>query len=116
LSKDWKQAGQNWLLPGCLNSGAVKCDAYLVDLSGNQQLNVVLFPNSGSVGFVFDQTSNGDWQLAGKFSIAPDCAAVLDALTKGTFQLVEPRLRDIQVNGQRIEVEATPLRGAVCLR
>jgi hypothetical protein len=116
LSKDWKQAGQNWLLPGCLNSGAVKCDAYLVDLSGNQQLNVVLFPNSGSVGFVFDQTSNGDWQLAGKFSIAPDCAAVLDALTKGTFQLAEPRLRDIQVNGQRIEVEATPLRGAVCLR
>jgi hypothetical protein len=114
LSKDWKQATQNWMLPGCLNFGAVKCDAYLVDLTGDHKPNVVLFPNSGSIGFVFDQASNGDWQLVGKFTIAPNCAAVRDALTKGTFQLVEPRLRDIQVNGQRVEVEATPVRGAVC--
>lgn len=116
LSKDWKRVTQNWALPACLNLDSVKCDAYLVDLTGDHKPNVVLFPNSGSVGFVFDQASDGDWQLAGKFSIAPDCAAVRDALAKGTFQLVEPRLRDIQVNGQRVEVEATSTRHAVCSR
>jgi hypothetical protein len=114
LSMDWKRAAQNWMLPSCLNSGEVKCDAYLVDLTGAHKPNVVLFPNSGSVGFVFDQTSNGDWQLVGKFSIAPDCAAIRDALAKGTFQLVEPRLRDIQVDGQRVEVEAMPVPRAGC--
>jgi hypothetical protein len=115
LSKDWKQATQSWMLPACLNFGTMKCDAYLIDLTGDHKPNVVLFPNGDSVGFVFDQTSNGDWQQVGKFSIAPDCAAVRDALTKGAFQLVEPRLRDIQVNGQRVEVEATPV-AAACLR
>jgi hypothetical protein len=35
-------------------------------------------------------------------------------LTKKTFQLVEPRLRDIQVNGQRIEVEATQTHRVAC--
>jgi hypothetical protein len=116
LSMDWKRATQSWMLPVCLNSGSVKCDAYLVDLTGAHKLNVVLFPNSGSVGFVFDQASSGNWQLVGKFSIAPDCAAVRDALAKGTFQLVEPRVRDIQVNGQRVEVEAMPARSVVCSR
>jgi hypothetical protein len=116
LAEDWKRVTQKWMLPACLNFGSVKCDAYLVDLTGDHKSNVVLFPNSGSIGFVFDQTSDGDWQLVGKFSIAPDCAAGRDALAKGTFQLVEPRLRDIEVNGQRIEVEATPTRGAVCSR
>lgn len=114
LSMDWNHAPQRSMLPICLNSGAVKCDAYLVDLSGAHKLNVVLFPNSGTVGFVFDQAGNGDWQLVGKFSIAPDCTAVRDALTKGTFQLVEPRLRDIQVNGQRVEIEAMPARSVAC--
>ncbi len=115
FSKDWKRVTQTWTLPGCLNFGSVKCDAYLVDLTGGHKSNVVLFPNSGSIGFVFDQASDGDWQLVGQFSIAPHCAAVRDALAKGTFQLVEPRLRDILVNGQRVEVEV-PTRGAVCSR
>jgi hypothetical protein len=116
LSMDWKHVAQNWLLPICLNSASIKCDAYLVDLTGTHKLNVVLFPNSGSLGFVFDQASGGDWQLVGKFSIAPDCAAARDALAKGTYQLVEPRIRDIQVNGQRIEVEPMPARNFACTR
>ena len=116
LSTDWKRVTQNWMLPACLNVASVKCDAYLVDLTGDHKSNVVLFPNSGSIGFVFDQAADGEWQLVGKFSIAPNCAALRDALAKGTFQLVEPRLRDIQVNGERIEVETTPARDAACSR
>jgi hypothetical protein len=114
LAQDWKQVKQNWLLPACLNVGSVKCDAYLVDLTGDRKSNVVLFPNGGSIGFVFDQASSADWQLAGKVSIAPDCAAVRDALAKGTFQLVEPRLRDIQVFGRRVEVQPTSTRSEAC--
>jgi hypothetical protein len=113
---DWRRVSQSWMLPACLNSGSVKCDAYLVDLTDAHDLNVVLFPNGGSVGFVFDQAGSANWQLVGKFSIAPDCVAVRDALAKGTFELVEPRLRDIQVNGQRVEIEAMPARNAVCSR
>jgi len=116
LSMDWRRVSQSWMLPACLNSGSVKCDAYLVDLTDAHDLNVVLFPNGGSVGFVFDQAGSANWQLVGKFSIAPDCVAVRDALAKGTFELVEPRLRDIQVNGQRVEIEAMPARNAVCSR
>ncbi|NYH26894.1 DUF4153 domain-containing protein [Paraburkholderia bryophila] len=116
LSTDWGRVTRKWMLPTCLNFGAIKCDAYLVDLTGDHKTNVVLFQNGGNIGFVFDQASDGGWALLGKFSIAPDCAAFRDALAKGTFQLVEPRLRDIQVNGQRVEVETTPTLGAACSR
>jgi hypothetical protein len=114
LSMDWKHVPQNWMLPVCLNSGSIKCDAYMVDLTGDHKLNVVLFPNSGIAGFVFDQADDGNWRLVGQFSIAPDCDAVRDALAKGTFQLVEPCLRDIQVHGQRVEMQTMPTRGVVC--
>ena len=114
LSTDWKRVTQNWMLPGCLNVAGAKCDAYLADLTGDHKANVVLFPNGGSIGFVFDQASDGVWQLVGKFSIAPNCTALRDALAKGTFQLVEPRLRDIEVNGKRIEMETTLARSATC--
>jgi hypothetical protein len=116
LAMDWKQVAQSWILPGCLNSGAVKCDAYVVDLNGEHRNNVVLFPNSGAFGFVFDLAGTGEWQLVGRFSIAPDCAAARDALAKGTFQLVEPRVRDIQINGQRIEIEPQRTRSFSCSR
>lgn len=116
LSQDWKQVDAHWMLPACLTYDAAKCDAYLVDFSGNHTANVVLIATGASVGFVFDQTNNGAWEMAGKLPIAPNCNAVRDALAKGTFALVEPRLQDIQVNGQRIEVEAMPARSSVCAK
>lgn len=114
LSTDWGRVSRDRMLPTCLNFDAMKCDAYLVDLTGDHKTNVVLFQNGGNIGFVFDQASGGGWELLGKFSIAPDCAAFRDALAKGTFQLIEPRLRDVQVNGQRVEIETTPTLGAAC--
>jgi hypothetical protein len=116
LSTDWKRDAQNWMLPGCLSSRTMKCDAYLIDMTGEHKPNVMLIPESEDEGFVFEQPSDGDWQLIGKFSLAPHCAAVRDALTKGAFQLIEPRLRDIEVDGQRIEVERLGTRSAGCAR
>ncbi|CAB3773206.1 DUF4153 domain-containing protein [Paraburkholderia humisilvae] len=116
LSEDWKQVTQRWDLPGCLTGASVQCEAYLVDLTGNHKANVVLFPNGEGAGFIFDEVRDGDWQLVGRFSVAPNCAAVRDALAKGNFQLVEPRLHDIRVNGERIEVQAMPAQDAPCVR
>jgi hypothetical protein len=116
LSTDWERATQTWMLPSCLNVASLKCDAYVVDLTGDHKSNVVLFPNSGSIGFVFDQARGAQWELVGKFSIAPDCAAIRDALANGTFMLIEPQLRDIRVNGRRVEVEPVPVDDAVCSR
>lgn len=114
FSTDWARLTQDGTLPACLSIGTVKCDAYLVDLTGEHEPDVVLLPNNGSVGFVFGQAGNGDWQFVGEFSIAPDCTAIRDALAKGTFRLVAPRRQDIQVNGRRIEVEAVRTPGAAC--
>lgn len=114
LSQDWQRVTLQRRLPDCLNYGSMKCDAYLVDLGGAHKPNVVLFSGSDSTGFVFGEASDGAWQLVGKLSIAPHCTAVRDALAQGTFQLVEPQLRDIQVNGQRIGVTVTPERDAAC--
>jgi len=114
LSTDWNRAAQRSMLPACLEYRSIQCDAYLVDLTGDRKVDIVLFPNGGSIGFVFDQAREDAWQLAGKFSIAPDCAAIRDALSKGTFRLVEPHLRDIEVNGLRVEMEAIPAREFAC--
>jgi hypothetical protein len=114
LSTDWARSTQYETLPACLRFRIEKCDAYFVDLTGERQPDVVLVPNNGSVGYVFGQAGNGDWQLVGQFSIAPDCVAMRAALAKGTFQLVEPRRRDIQINGRRIEVKAAWAPDAAC--
>lgn len=115
IANDWRSTtGQQWQLPPCLRVTTVQCDAYLADLTGQGKPNVVLIPQSRGVAFVFGQDSASTWQLLGRFNMGPDCAGIRDALTRGNFHLLEPRLHDLEINGERLQVEATTARVATC--
>jgi hypothetical protein len=115
IVNDWQRAtSQQWQLPVCLKVTSVQCDAYLADLTGEGKPNVVLIPQSGGVASVFGQNSAGQWQLLGKFNIGPDCASIRDALSRGSYRLLEPRLHDLQINGERLQVETTMAHVATC--
>lgn len=115
LSNDWQHAtSQPWQLSACLRVKSVQCDAYLADLTGEGKPNVVLIPQSLGVASVFGQNSAGEWQLFGTFNIGPDCATIRDALSRGSYHLLAPRLHDLEINGERLQVEATETHVATC--
>jgi Domain of unknown function (DUF4153) len=117
LTNDWQHATpQRWLLPACLYLGTMQCDAYIVELTDEHQPNVLLIPQSGNVASVFGQNPGGQWQLLGTFMIAPDCAGVREALSRGSYRLLQPSLHDLEINGQRIQAEATVAHGVGCQR
>jgi len=54
--------------------------------------------------------------LLGRLNIGPDCTSVRDALSQGNYRLVEPRLRDIEIGGTRLQVDAIAEGVATCRR
>lgn len=115
LATDWQHATiQQWLLPACLKVTSAQCDAYLADLTGDRTLNVVLIPAGNSVATVFGQNPAGQWELLGRFNVGPECAGIRDALSQASFRLLEPRLRDLEINGRRVHVESAVPQTAWC--
>jgi len=117
LQRDWPHStNQPWLIPACLKVPSAQCDAYLLDLTAEDKPNVLLLPKAGGVVSVFGQNAAGEWQLLGRLNIGPDCTSVRDALSQGNYRLAEPRLRDIEIGGTRLQVEAIAEGVATCRR
>ncbi|GAB2895375.1 DUF4153 domain-containing protein [Paraburkholderia jirisanensis] len=111
ISNDWRHATEyQWSLPNCLTVDLMRCDAYMVDLNGSGQTNVVVIGDGDNTASIFGQDAAQRWQALGQFVIAPDCTGVRNALADGTFKRVPPALQDIEVNGQRMRIEVQPRR------
>ena len=99
---------QNWNAtplyptPRCLTAKA-QCEAILFDLDGDGQSEILLFPITSGLATAFKFGGNDKWILLGTLSNT-ECAGVRDALRVGKFAMAEPRLKDVDVNGQRLRV------------
>lgn len=104
IATDWtKRAEQEWL-PRCLTSAEVRCDAFLIDLTGDGQRDVLVLPADDDSGVVFGLDAHGVWQDIARFELGPACTGLRDALVAGKVHTVAPPMRDLEVNGQRIHV------------
>ena len=106
LRQDWLTAPQRWLLPQCLVSTLRKCDAYLLDLDGSGQEQIVLVDAVLQQGAVMQAAADGTWRLAGTLSHEIKCKGVLDALRAGSFTLARSGWSDIEVAGVRLQMHA----------
>lgn len=71
LATDWtRRAEQEWL-PRCLTSAAVRCDAFLIDLTGDGQRDVLLLTADDDSGTVFGLDAHGVWQDIARFDLGP---------------------------------------------
>jgi hypothetical protein len=101
LAQDWKAFPRQWLLPRCLVAAA-KCEAFLVDLDDDGQPEILLF-NIPAGGAAFKEQADNTWKFLGTIANAA-CPGVREALRAGQFEVVQPPLKEIEVDGEHLQV------------
>lgn len=106
LRQDWNAFKRPWYLPRCLKEAGMSCDAYLFDVNGDARPEILLIASKpGNESAMLEEGKDGDWVAIGQ--LAPNvakCAPLLGKLRAGQFQLVAPRVQDLQVDGQRVHI------------
>ena len=84
------------------------CDAFLVDLDGDGNDEIVLMDrNAYGRAVPSGEASNGTWHAVGLLSSQTQCKGVREALQAGQFTLVDSAWKDLAINGQRLRLELT---------
>lgn len=113
---DWSAFEKNHLFPQCLLFQDKKCDAYLMDLNGDNTAEI-LIRNAENFrqAVIFTLQKDGKWQPSGLMNgMTLDCNDVAQALAAGRYQLLPAPFKDVQIAGQRLHVERWPLEEMKC--
>lgn len=104
LQQDWSQAGPGWRLPACLKRAGQLCDAYVLDFDGDGRQEVLLISNDPrATSVLLAEKEDGGWYARGQ--IPGDtlrCRPLREKLQAGEFALVPPKVRELEVDGQRV--------------
>lgn len=108
-------------LPICLTQTNYHCDAYLQSNQKNGSKALLLVPKANGEPYfrgmttLFVENTDGHWIIAGTLSHSPSmCQAFRAALESEQFQLIPSLRNDIQIAGQRIEVDSNINRSLNC--
>lgn len=104
---------QRWMVPACLTSANVTCDAYVLPLIDGGRSALLLVPERG-LGAVFVQGADGAWTHLAQLPANENCPTVREALKAGTQRLVAPQLRDIEINGLRVHLQPINFNSELC--
>ncbi|WP_317205216.1 DUF4153 domain-containing protein [Janthinobacterium sp.] len=106
LRQDWRLTQPNWELPWCLRKRGDSCDGYLIDFDGDGKPEVLLVGHDGSsTSILLGEDGQGQWVSLGQLQgEAARCDTMWQQLAAGNFKLVAPRVRDLEVAGQRVRV------------
>lgn len=111
LHEKWRDSQRGWELPQCLLDKQAKCDAYLIDFTGDGKSEILLIEIKGRVvSAILSENESGHWVRIGAlpFGLA-NCARLREKLRSGEFKVIEPKIRDIEVGGYRIEVQGVEI-------
>ncbi len=105
--QNWATYQNVWELPLCLKRAGVPCDAFLSDVDSDSRPEVFLIGREHtSDSVVLAEDADGGWSVVGHL---PDtltgCASLREKLLAGEFQLIPRRVRDLEIDGQRIEIQ-----------
>lgn len=84
------------------------CQLFAIDLDGDGQPEVLLLDaHSADAVSVVGRSTTGEWHRIGHLRMPEngtlDGQALIDELSDGTFELVTPRFKALQINGLRLE-------------
>lgn len=107
VKENWSRYQRSWELPLCLTQQRNTCDAYLIDFDDDNRPEVLLIGTKRHIGAsLLKEDDDGHWTIAS--SLPPDlagCESLREKMQAGEFRTVPPRLKDLEIGGQRIEVE-----------
>jgi hypothetical protein len=103
LAVDWRNINEDGF-PDCLVKDHAKCDAYLIDVTGDGKAEVVVVgANKGSDAAIFGAAGADTWTMLDRlpFDVA-GCAWYRQRLIDGRVRAVAPARKVLEIDGQRI--------------
>jgi hypothetical protein len=114
LAQQWNRAQPVPLTPACLTRAGGSCDAVMLDMDGDSVQEILLFGDEMPPALYARQKAGG-WDLMGRLPyLTSHCKPLLEKLKAGDYKLAAPRMRELEVGGQRIAVESRGFDLEVC--
>ncbi len=122
LHQNWSKMEPIGLVPACLTTAQILCEAYFLPIGGAGQEEIVILGidragGATSGNAVIAQTSDGQWRVIG----APDsywtCKTVVARLRRGDWRMADPapaQWRDLSAAGVRLTIRSTAADEASC--
>jgi hypothetical protein len=103
LRQDWNK---DLSVPECLRYQNRHCNAYLNDLNGDDRIDILLKDDNrySPIAVFTAKTTTDRWELSATIRGAK-CKEMTAALQAGTYRLVVPEFKELQIGGHRLHVE-----------
>jgi hypothetical protein len=112
LRTDWLLKDQAYLYPDCLRRADRRCDAFLLDVTGDGKPEVLLFRvqgvqgtdgrNTGPDNLALGEDAQGRWSAYANLMLpAIDCKALQGSLDTGKVGAIPAALADVEIGGLR---------------
>jgi energy-converting hydrogenase Eha subunit A len=102
--------------PDCLTSKNEKCDALVLDVNGDGKPEILLIDSpEPRAGRVYAENAGGVWSVISTLGYQDtSCKPLMEKLRKGEFIVVEPRMKELNVGGRRINFEPKLTEDEAC--
>lgn len=108
VSQKWEEVADD-RKPACLNSKKGRCDGFMIDMAGDGANEVLLIDMAGGDNALMAQGPDGSWGSIGSLNYQYSrCKPLLDKLKSGEFSVVAPKVKELEVGGQRVGVRMRP--------
>ena len=106
LAQNWADTPDNQK-PSCLSTREGKCDAFVFDADGDGKPEVLLLEQKNAFGArLYAEDGDAGWRVAATLSYRDAaCKPLVEKLRKGEFTLAAPRFRELDIDGQRVELK-----------
>ncbi len=110
IHQSWSGFEKNYMFPQCLLLQDSKCNAYLIDLNADGKTEILIKNiENYRPAVVFVLAADGKWQPGGMINgINSNCKDLLQALAEGSYTLVTPPFKELQIAGRRLHTEPWP--------
>jgi hypothetical protein len=102
IETNWNDRYPSYPIPSCLKERG-SCDAFLMDLDGDDTDEIVLLRPGASRAWVMGLNPDKIWIYLGEI-VDIECDGVRAALLAGNFSLVPSSSRDIEIAGRRLRM------------
>ena len=101
----WRTHREKHRLPRCLRQRDKLCDAFMIDLDGDTRPEVIVVDIADGTNAVLRQMREG-WEFAGTSLSLVTCRPMAQAMREGKMRALAPRIADLEIAGQRVELRS----------